>query len=137
ETGVRERASYVLQQGKIRLVLTTPLRPDGEIAQHVHRHGDGVRDVALWVDDAARSWKETTKRGARSVAEPHELKDEHGTVSWLRLRRMETPFTRLWSGRAMTARFCRGSARSLRIRWRGLRGCSISTTWLAMWAGMR
>ena len=80
ETGVRERASYVLQQGKIRLVLTTPLRPDGEIAQHVHRHGDGVHDVALWVDDAARSWKETTKRGARSVAEPHELKDEHGTV---------------------------------------------------------
>ncbi|MGH9586742.1 MAG: 4-hydroxyphenylpyruvate dioxygenase family protein, partial [Acidobacteriaceae bacterium] len=80
ETGVRDRASYVLQQGKIRLVLTTPLRPDGEIAQHVHRHGDGVHDVALWVDDAARSWKETTKRGARSVAEPQELKDERGTV---------------------------------------------------------
>jgi 4-hydroxyphenylpyruvate dioxygenase len=80
ETGVRDRASYVLQQGKIRFVMTTPLRPDGEIAQHVHRHGDGVHDVALWVDDATKSWKETTKRGARSVQEPYELKDGQGTV---------------------------------------------------------
>jgi len=80
ETGVRDRASYVLQQDKVRFVLTTPLRPDGEIAHHVHRHGDGVHDIALWVDDAALSWKETTKRGARSVQEPYELKDEHGVV---------------------------------------------------------
>ena len=80
ETGVRNRASYVLQQGKVRFVLTTPLRPDGEIAEHVHRHGDGVHDVALWVDDAKLAWKETTKRGARSVHEPFELRDEHGTV---------------------------------------------------------
>jgi 4-hydroxyphenylpyruvate dioxygenase len=80
ETGVRDRASYVLQQGKIRFVLTTPLRPDGEIADHVHLHGDGVRDVALWVDDARLAWKETTKRGARSVREPFEMKDAHGTV---------------------------------------------------------
>src|ERR1700728_5467679 len=79
ETGVRDRASYVLQQGKIRFVLTTPLRPDGDIAEHVRTHGDGVRDVALWVDDARQAWKETTKRGARSVREPFELKDEHGT----------------------------------------------------------
>ena len=80
ETGVRDRASYVLQQGKIRFVLTTPLRPDGEIAAHVHLHGDGVRDVALWVDDARQAWKETTKRGARSVHEPFEIKDEFGVV---------------------------------------------------------
>ena len=80
ETGQRDRASYVLEQGKVRFVLTTPLQPSGEIADHIHRHGDGVRDVALWVDDARQSWKETTKRGARSVAEPHELKDEHGSV---------------------------------------------------------
>ena len=70
ETGQRDRASYVLQQGKIRFVLTTPLRPDCEIAEHIHRHGDGVRDVALWVDDAKQAWRETTKRGARSVREP-------------------------------------------------------------------
>ncbi len=80
ETGVRDRASYVLEQGKIRLVLTTPLKPAGEIAEHIQRHGDGVRDVALWVDDAKQSWRETTKRGARSVREPFELNDEHGTV---------------------------------------------------------
>lgn len=80
ETGQRDRASYVLQQGKIRFVLTTPLQPSGEIADHIHRHGDGVRDVALWVDDARQSWRETTKRGARSVREPFEAKDEHGTV---------------------------------------------------------
>jgi 4-hydroxyphenylpyruvate dioxygenase len=80
ETGVRDRASYVLQQGRIRFVLTTPLRPDGEIAEHVHRHGDGVHDVALWVDDAKHAWKETTKRGARSIREPFELRDENGVV---------------------------------------------------------
>ncbi len=80
ETGQRDRASYVLQQGKIRFVLTTPLQPAGEIADHIHRHGDGVRDVALWVDDAQHSWRETIKRGARSVREPFELEDEHGTV---------------------------------------------------------
>ena len=80
ETGVRDRASYVLQQDKVRFVLTTPIRPDGEIAHHVHRHGDGVHDIALWVDDACLSWKETTKRGARSVQEPYEVKDENGVV---------------------------------------------------------
>ncbi|HEX4064515.1 MAG TPA: 4-hydroxyphenylpyruvate dioxygenase [Acidobacteriaceae bacterium] len=80
ETGVRDRASYVLQQDKVRFVLTTPLRPDGEIAEHLRIHGDGVRDVALWVDDARQSWKETTKRGARSVREPMELKDASGIV---------------------------------------------------------
>jgi 4-hydroxyphenylpyruvate dioxygenase len=80
ETGQRDRASYVVEQGKIRFVLTTPLRPDGEIAEHIHRHGDGVRDVALWVDDAKQAWRETTKRGARSVLEPTEKRDEHGMV---------------------------------------------------------
>jgi 4-hydroxyphenylpyruvate dioxygenase len=80
ETGVRDHASFVLEQGKVRLVLTTPLRPDTEVAEHVHLHGDGVRDVALWVDDARRAWRETTKRGARSVREPFELKDAHGSA---------------------------------------------------------
>ncbi len=80
ETGQREKASYVLEQGKLRFVLTTPLRSTGEIADHIYRHGDGVRDVALWVDDARASWKATTDRGARSVREPWELHDEHGSV---------------------------------------------------------
>jgi 4-hydroxyphenylpyruvate dioxygenase len=78
ETGRRDRASYVLQQGKVRFVLTTPLRSDTEIAAHIAKHGDGVRAIALWVDDARKSWEETTKRGGRSVEEPHVLEDEHG-----------------------------------------------------------
>jgi 4-hydroxyphenylpyruvate dioxygenase len=78
ETGRRDCASYVLQQGKIRFVLTTPLRPDNEVAGHIHLHGDGVRDVALWVDDARLAWKETIRRGARSVQEPLETSDEFG-----------------------------------------------------------
>ena len=80
ETGQRDRASYVVQQGKVRFVLTTSLRRSDAIAGHVNCHGDGVRAVALWVDDAHRAWRETTSRGAVSVAEPHVLQDEHGEV---------------------------------------------------------
>jgi len=81
ETGRRDRASYVLQQGKVRFVLTTALRADSEIAAHVNLHGDGVRTIALWVDDARQSWHETTTRGARSVQQPTELSDDHGRVT--------------------------------------------------------
>jgi len=80
ETGVRDRASYVLEQGKIRFVLTTPLQPDHPIADHVRQHGDGVRDVALWVDDAESSYRETTARGALAVREPFTSRDENGEV---------------------------------------------------------
>jgi 4-hydroxyphenylpyruvate dioxygenase len=80
ETGTRDRASYLVQQDKIRFVLTTALSPDGEIADHVKLHGDGVHEIALWVDDAASAYRETTKRGARGVLEPTILKDEHGEV---------------------------------------------------------
>ena len=80
ETGVRDRASYVLEQGKVRFVLTTALRSDSEIARHVHKHGDGVRAIALWVDDAADAWRETTSRGAHSVEPPKEFADEQGRV---------------------------------------------------------
>jgi 4-hydroxyphenylpyruvate dioxygenase len=80
ETGQRDRATYVVQQGKIRLVLTTPLRGGNAIAEHVSRHGDGVRVIALWVDDARRAWRETTARGAVSVAQPYVLADEYGQV---------------------------------------------------------
>ncbi len=80
ETGHREAVSYVLQQEKIRFVLTTALRPDSDIARHVHEHGDGVKDLALWVDDAVHSFEETVRRGAEPVREPTELGDEHGRV---------------------------------------------------------
>lgn len=80
ETGVRDRASYVLQQGKIRFVLTTPYHPNNPIADHIYTHGDGVKVLALWVDDARKAWEETTKRGAISVQEPTTLRDDNGEV---------------------------------------------------------
>jgi 4-hydroxyphenylpyruvate dioxygenase len=80
ETGLRDRASYVVQQGKVRFVLTTPLLSSGPIAEHIQRHGDGVRVIALWVEDAGRAWRETTSRGAVSFAEPQAFSDEHGRV---------------------------------------------------------
>ena len=80
ETGVRDRASWMLEQGKIRLVLTTALSPDHPVSDHVRLHGDGVHDVALWVDDAESAYRETTRRGARGVREPEILRDQHGEV---------------------------------------------------------
>jgi len=80
ETGTRDRASYVLEQDKVRIVLTTALRPDSDIATHVHKHGDGVKDIALWVDDARRAFKLAVERGAKPAYEPKSLVDEHGEV---------------------------------------------------------
>lgn len=80
ETGVRDRASYLMQQGKIRLVFTTSITPDTSIADHVHRHGDGVRDYALWVDDARVAYETAISRGAVSVHEPVVHKDADGEV---------------------------------------------------------
>lgn len=80
ETGVRDRASYVLRQGKITLVLTSSILPDTEISLHHQKHGDGVKVLALWVDDARKSYEETTKRGAKRVMEPTVFKDENGEV---------------------------------------------------------
>ncbi len=80
ETGLKDRESYVLVQDKIRLVLTTPLKSGTEIGKHIDKHGDGVKVVALWVDDARLSYEETMKRGAKSFMEPVVDKDEHGEV---------------------------------------------------------
>ncbi len=80
ETGVKDRESYVLVQDKIRLVLTSPLIGGTAIGEHIDKHGDGVKVVALWVDDATRSFKETTKRGAKAFMEPVVEKDEHGEI---------------------------------------------------------
>jgi 4-hydroxyphenylpyruvate dioxygenase len=80
ETGVRDRTSYVLVQNKMRLVLTSPLNSNHPIAEHHKKHGDGVKVLALWVDDAFQSYKETMSRGAKSYMEPTTLTDEHGEV---------------------------------------------------------
>ncbi len=80
ETGCADFASYVVVQDKIRIVLTTPLKEDSWMNDHIAKHGDGVKVVALWVDDAKKSWEETTKRGAKSYMEPTVEKDEHGEV---------------------------------------------------------
>jgi 4-hydroxyphenylpyruvate dioxygenase len=80
ETGCKDRVSYVLKQDKIRLVLTTPLTMDGPINDHINKHGDGVKIVALWVEDATVAFNETTKRGAVPFMEPTREEDEHGYV---------------------------------------------------------
>lgn len=80
ETGSRDRVSYVLIQDKIRLVLTSPFDPDSEISHHIRKHGDGVKVIALWVDDATRSFEETVKRGAKPFLKPERIKDEHGEL---------------------------------------------------------
>lgn len=80
ETGMKDRVSYVLKQDKIRLVLTTALNSESPIGEHVKKHGDGVKVIALWVEDARKSWEETTKRGAKSYQEPIVTSDEHGEV---------------------------------------------------------
>ena len=80
ETGVKDKVSYVLKQDKIRLVLTTPLTEGGLINEHINKHGDGVKVVALWVEDAKKAWEETTKRGAKSFMEPTVEEDDFGKV---------------------------------------------------------
>ena len=80
ETGNKDRVSYVLKQDKIRLVLTTPLEKDGALNAHINKHGDAVKIIALWVEDATKAWEETTKRGAKSYMQPTVEEDEHGKV---------------------------------------------------------
>lgn len=80
ETGVRDRVSFVLEQGRVRFVVTGALDPEGEIAEHVRLHGDGVRSIALAVPDAERAWRAATSRGARSALEPTESADGQGIL---------------------------------------------------------
>jgi 4-hydroxyphenylpyruvate dioxygenase len=80
ETGVRGRASYAVKQDKIVLVFTTSFDPNSEISKHINLHGDGVKVLALWVDDARKSYEETTKRGAVGVYEPQVHQDENGEI---------------------------------------------------------
>lgn len=80
ETGGKDFVSYALRQNKLTLVLTTPLKPDNELADHVYKHGDGVKFLALRVDDAYDAWKQTTRRGGKSFVAPHVLSDADGEV---------------------------------------------------------
>src|SRR5246500_4360337 len=80
ETGVRDRASYVLEQGEVRFVVTSALREDHEIAKHHSRHGDGVKEIALTVPDATEAYRQAVQRGARGVLEPAWQEDEHGSI---------------------------------------------------------
>jgi 4-hydroxyphenylpyruvate dioxygenase len=80
ETGMRESASYLLQQDKVRLLLTTPIKSGGEIADHIHRHGDGVKDIALWVDDARSAFSLAVDRGAKPAREPKVINDDDGEI---------------------------------------------------------
>src|SRR5688572_8185806 len=80
ETGVRDRASYLLQQDKVRLLLTTPIKAGGRIAQHIATHGDGVRDIAFWVDDARNAFRLAVERGAAPEDEPHVISDDNGEI---------------------------------------------------------
>jgi 4-hydroxyphenylpyruvate dioxygenase len=80
ETGTRDRASYVVEQNKIRFVLTTPLQPDHPVADHIKQHGDGVHEIAMWVDDADSAFRETTMRGARPYQMPTRSSDNNGEV---------------------------------------------------------
>ncbi|MDX6509057.1 MAG: 4-hydroxyphenylpyruvate dioxygenase, partial [Gaiellaceae bacterium] len=82
ETGVRDRASYVLEQNEIRLVVTSALHPGHEIGDHASKHGDGVKDIALRVPDAREAYEQAVKRGARGVREPTTVEDEFGTVEF-------------------------------------------------------
>jgi 4-hydroxyphenylpyruvate dioxygenase len=80
ETGIKDRASYAIRQHKLTFVLTTPLRPDNPIADHIYKHGDGVKSISLRVQDAKKAWEETTKRGAKSYMEPKVMKDDDGEL---------------------------------------------------------
>ena len=80
ETGVKDRASYVVRQHKLTFVLTTPIRSGNEIADHIYKHGDGVKALSLRVQDATSAWEQTTRRGARSYMEPRRLQDASGEV---------------------------------------------------------
>ena len=80
ETGDSTKTSYVLVQNKIRIVLTTPMSGNIEIEEHITKHGDGVKVIALWVDDATKAWEETTKRGAKSYMKPNKMEDKNGIV---------------------------------------------------------
>ena len=112
ETGVRDRASYVLEQGDIRFVLTSPLREEHEITRHQAKHGDGVRDIALTVPDATEAYRQAVQRGARGVVEPTRHEDEFGSDRARRDRDLRRHDPHVREPLATTpARSCRATSR--------------------------
>jgi 4-hydroxyphenylpyruvate dioxygenase len=112
ETGRREAASYALAQGKIRLVLTTPLGPDGEMADHLTRHGDGVRDIAFLVEDADAAFAEAVHRGATPAAEPRTVEDDRGRLRRAAIRTWGDTVHSFISGRGYEGPFLPGFTES-------------------------
>ncbi len=138
ETGTRDRVSYVLEQNKIRLILTTALHPSGEVADHVYRHGDGVKSVALWVDDAESAWRETTSRGAKGVQAPWTEKDEHGEAKMSVIGIYGDTVHTFVERRNYHGAFLPGFAASpVPDQIARPTGYSTLTTWWAMWVGDR
>lgn len=86
ETGTRDKASYLLEQGNVRFVLTSPLTGDSDIADHIRQHGDGVKDIAMLVKDVRGAYAECLKRGGKSAMEPTEFKDENGVITMAAIR---------------------------------------------------
>ena len=106
ETKVRDRASYVLEQGKIRFVLTAPMLPEGEIAEHVFKHGDGVKDIALRVPDVDYAYHTAVERGARACTEPHDIESEKGRIRKAAIAPAAIPSTPSSTATTTRARSC-------------------------------
>jgi 4-hydroxyphenylpyruvate dioxygenase len=108
ETGTRDRVSYLLEQNKVRFILTTGLSPDHPVQEHVTRHGDGVRDIALWVDDARDAFRKAVERGAVPAYQPEVLQDQHGEVVVAGIRTYGDTIHSLVERRAYTGAFMPG-----------------------------
>jgi len=130
ETGVRDRVSYLLTQNKLRFVLTTPLTPDGPIADHVRRHGDGVRDIAFWVDDARDAYRKALERGAESAMPPNVLRDESGEVVMAGIKTYGDTIHSIVERRNYKATFSQVSSASIPHTTRRTLACS---TWITVW----
>ena len=131
ETGSRDKVSHVLQQGRIRIVLTGTLTGDDEIATHQHRHGDGVRNVALSVPDAAAAYEHAVAHGAVGVDEPHEISDEFGSVILSSIRTYGETRHLFVQRSDYTGASCPATRRATRSRWAPTACWSASTTWSA------
>lgn len=137
ETGLKDRASYALKQGKIVFVFTTALGPESPIAEHQKMHGDGIKVIALWVDDARKSWKETTQRGARSYMEPVVQIDEYGEVVMSGIHTYGETVHMFVERKTISDRFFRDSKSGNQLTNQPKQDCCMWITLLAMWAGAR